>query len=44
MEPHWYVIHTFSGQEARAKQALLERARLNHLAMLGEYRSSMETS
>lgn len=27
-----------------AQQALLERARLNHLAMLGEYRSSMETS
>ena len=26
-EAHWYVIHTYSGQEARAKQALLERAR-----------------
>jgi transcriptional antiterminator NusG len=24
---HWYVIHTYSGQEARAKQALLERVR-----------------
>jgi transcriptional antiterminator NusG len=23
----WYVIHTYSGQEARAKQALLEKAR-----------------
>ena len=23
----WYVIHTYSGQEARAKAALLERAR-----------------
>jgi len=23
----WYVIHTFSGQEARAKQSLLERAK-----------------
>ncbi len=27
VESHWYVIHTFSGQEARAKQALLERAK-----------------
>ena len=27
MPAHWYVIHTYSGQEARAKQALLERAR-----------------
>ena len=26
-EANWYVIHTYSGQEARAKQALLERAR-----------------
>ena len=26
-EANWYVIHTHSGQEARAKQALLERAR-----------------
>jgi transcriptional antiterminator NusG len=26
-EARWYVIHTYSGQEARAKQALLERAR-----------------
>ncbi|MFQ5699874.1 MAG: transcription termination/antitermination protein NusG [Myxococcota bacterium] len=24
---HWYVIHTYSGQEARAKQGLLERVR-----------------
>ena len=23
----WYVLHTYSGQEARAKQALLEKAR-----------------
>jgi len=23
----WYIVHTYSGQEARAKQALLERAR-----------------
>ena len=22
----WYIVHTYSGQEARAKQALLERA------------------
>ena len=27
MAEQWYVIHTYSGQEARAKQALLERAR-----------------
>ena len=27
MAAHWYVIHTYSGQEARAKAALLERAR-----------------
>ena len=27
MSAHWYVIHTYSGQEARAKAALLERAR-----------------
>jgi transcriptional antiterminator NusG len=27
VESHWYVIHTYSGQEARAKQALVERAR-----------------
>jgi transcriptional antiterminator NusG len=27
MVAHWYVIHTYSGQEARAKQALLERAK-----------------
>jgi len=26
---HWYVIHTYAGQEARAKAALLERARTN---------------
>ncbi len=24
---HWYVIHTYSGQEARAKQGLLERVK-----------------
>jgi transcriptional antiterminator NusG len=23
----WYIVHTYSGQEARAKQALLERAK-----------------
>ena len=22
----WYIVHTYSGQEARAKQSLLERA------------------
>ena len=27
MAAHWYVINTYSGQEARAKAALLERAR-----------------
>ena len=27
MSASWYVIHTFSGQEARAKQSLLERAK-----------------
>ncbi|MFQ5503257.1 MAG: transcription termination/antitermination protein NusG [Planctomycetota bacterium] len=27
MAAHWYVIHTYSGQEARAKQALLERVK-----------------
>ena len=27
MATSWYVIHTFSGQEARAKQSLLERAK-----------------
>ena len=27
MAAYWYVIHTYSGQEARAKVALLERAR-----------------
>ena len=27
MSAAWYVIHTFSGQEARAKQSLLERAK-----------------
>ena len=27
MPAQWYVIHTYSGQEARAKQALLERAK-----------------
>ena len=29
--------------ESAAQQALLERARLNHLAMLGEYQSGMES-
>ncbi len=27
MAARWYVIHTYSGQEARAKQALLERVK-----------------
>jgi transcriptional antiterminator NusG len=27
MAAHWYVIHTYSGQEARAKAALLERVK-----------------
>ncbi len=27
MAARWYVIHTYSGQEARAKTALLERAK-----------------
>ncbi len=27
MAARWYVIHTYSGQESRAKAALLERAR-----------------
>jgi transcriptional antiterminator NusG len=27
MAKKWYIVHTYSGQEARAKQALLERAR-----------------
>ncbi len=27
MATNWYVIHTYSGQEARAKAGLLERAR-----------------
>lgn len=26
MAKRWYIVHTYSGQEARAKQALLERA------------------
>ena len=27
MAAYWYVIHTYSGQEARAKAALLERVK-----------------
>ncbi len=27
MAAHWYVIHTYSGQEARAKAALLEKVK-----------------
>ena len=27
MAAHWYVIHTYSGQEARAKAALMERVK-----------------
>ncbi len=31
MAKKWYIVHTYSGQEARAKQALLERvAALGH--------------
>ena len=26
-EKKWYIVHTYSGQEQRAKQNLLERAR-----------------
>ena len=26
MAKKWYIVHTYSGQEARAKQALLDRA------------------
>ena len=26
MSKKWYIVHTYSGQEARAKQGLLERA------------------
>lgn len=26
VEKKWYIVHTYSGQEARAKQSLLERA------------------
>lgn len=28
MPKRWYIVHTYSGHEAKAKQALLERARL----------------
>ena len=27
MASYWYVIHTYSGQEARAEQALRERVK-----------------
>lgn len=40
------ALHAWSGKTenvAAAQQALLKRARLNHLAMLGEYQASMET-
>ncbi len=30
MAARWYVIHTYSGQEARAKQALLERMKTHN--------------
>ena len=26
MGKKWYIVHTYSGQEARAKQSLIERA------------------
>jgi transcriptional antiterminator NusG len=29
-EKKWYIVHTYSGHEAKAKQALLERARTFH--------------
>ena len=25
---HWYIVHTYSGYEARAKHSLLERAKV----------------
>lgn len=27
MTKHWYIVHTYSGHEAKAKQSLLERAK-----------------
>ena len=27
MPKHWYIVHTYSGHEAKAKQGLLERAK-----------------
>ena len=30
MSSQWYVIHTYSGQEARAEQALRERVKTHH--------------
>ncbi len=27
MSKKWYIVHTYSGYEAKAKQALLERAK-----------------
>ena len=27
MSKKWYIVHTYSGQEARARQALLERVK-----------------
>ena len=30
-EKRWYIVHTYSGQEQRAKQSLLERARSHQL-------------
>jgi len=39
------ALHAWSGEAdniTAAQQALLKRARLNHLAMLGEYQASME--
>ncbi len=29
-EKKWYIVHTYSGHEAKAKQSLLERARTFH--------------
>ena len=47
---HVHIIHahpepsSYNGALTKAaQQALLKRAKLNHLAMLGEYEESMET-
>jgi transcriptional antiterminator NusG len=41
---HWYIVHTYSGHEAKAKQSLLERARaLGHEAEFAEVLIPEET-